>query len=163
MRNCSIFLKEPENLLFAYLEYQGTALKRTSMAYSCGLRVGELVALRLDQFDGRQPACIHVDGKGRRQCVLPLWKETTVAIRNWLAVRKADADPVLFLNAAGRALTRSGVEYILDRHVAAATWRQPSLAQKRVTPHVLRHLQPAGYRRHKESGALARPCQHPEH
>lgn len=109
------------------------------LAYSCGLRVSELVGLRLDQFDGRQPACIQVDGKGRRQRVLPLWKETSVAIRNWLAVRRADADPELFHNAAGRALTRSGAEYILARHVATAARRQASLAAKRVTPHVLRH------------------------
>ena len=109
------------------------------LAYSCGLRVGELVALRVDQFDGRQPPCILVDGKGRRQRVLPLWKETAIAIRNWLAVRGAGADPELFLNAAGRALTRSGVEYILAKHVTAAARRQPSLARKRVTPHVLRH------------------------
>ena len=109
------------------------------LAYSCGLRVGELVALRADQFDGRRPACIHVDGKGRRQRVLPLWKETSVAIRHWFAVRRPDADPQLFLNAAGRALSRSGVEYVLARHVATAARRQPSLAPKRVTPHVLRH------------------------
>ena len=109
------------------------------LAYSCGLRVSELVGLRLDQFDGRQPACIQVDGEGRRQRVLPLWKETSVAIRNWLAVRRADADPELFHNVAGRALTRSGAEYILARHVAAAAGHQPSLAAKRVTPHVLRH------------------------
>jgi site-specific recombinase XerD len=109
------------------------------LAYSCGLRVGELVGLRCDQFDRRQPPCIQVDGKGRRQRVLPLWKETAVAIRNWLAVRRADSDPELFLNAVGRALTRSGVEYILASHVAAAAKQQPSLNSKRVTPHVLRH------------------------
>jgi integrase/recombinase XerD len=109
------------------------------LAYSCGLRVSELVGLRRDQFDGRQPACIHVNGKGRRQRMLPLWKETSAAIRSWLAVRRADADQELFLNASGRALTRSGVEYILARHVATATQHLPSLAQKRITPHVLRH------------------------
>ena len=37
------------------------------------------------------------------------------------------------------SLTRSGVEYILARHATAAAERQPSLARKRVTPHVLRH------------------------
>ena len=47
--------------------------------------------------------------------------------------------PELFLNAAGRAMTRSGFEYILAKHVAVATKRQPSIAGKRVTPHVLRH------------------------
>ena len=36
-------------------------------------------------------------------------------------------------------MTRSGFEYILAKHVAVATQAQPSLAKKRVTPHVLRH------------------------
>ena len=36
-------------------------------------------------------------------------------------------------------MTRSGFEYILAKHVATAALRQPSIADKRVTPHVLRH------------------------
>jgi site-specific recombinase XerD len=78
-------------------------------------------------------------GKGRRERVLPLWKETTTALRAWLAIRPRDSSPELFPNAAGRAMTRSGFEYILAKHVAAATQPQPSIAKKRITPHVLRH------------------------
>jgi integrase len=37
------------------------------VAYACGLRVAELVSLRLDQLDSRNPASIHVIGKGRRE------------------------------------------------------------------------------------------------
>lgn len=109
------------------------------LAFAAGLRVSELVGLRLDQLDLQNPCTIHVMGKGRRERVLPLWKESVVALRAWLAVRQQQQDGALFLNAAGRAMTRSGFEYILDKHVATAALRLPSVATKRVTPHVLRH------------------------
>jgi integrase/recombinase XerD len=108
------------------------------VAFAAGLRVSELVSLRLDQLDQQTLATIHVMGKGRRERVLPLWKETAVTIKKWLAVRR-DGDPELFHNAAGRAMTRSGFEYILTKHVATAAQKQPSIKTKRVTPHVLRH------------------------
>lgn len=109
------------------------------LAYACGLRVAELVSLRTDQFDTRNPATIHVLGKGRRERVLPLWKETVTAVKEWQKVRSQTGDQELFLNANGRAMTRSGFEYILAKHIVVATKKQPSLAEKRVSPHVLRH------------------------
>lgn len=109
------------------------------LAFAAGLRVSELVSLRLDQIDRQTVASIHVMGKGRRERVLPLWKETTAALKAWLAVRPASGDAELFLNATGRAMTRSGFEYILAKHVATAAQNLPSIAAKRVTPHVLRH------------------------
>jgi len=109
------------------------------LAFAAGLRVSELVGLRLDQLERGPAPCVHVMGKGRRERVLPLWKETASAITEWLKARATGGDPELFLNAAGRAMTRSGFEYILAKHVAAAARTQPSIAGKRVTPHVLRH------------------------
>lgn len=109
------------------------------LAFAAGLRVSELVTLRVDQLDGPAPSSIHVLGKGRRERVLPLWKETVTALKAWLAVRPSGGDRELFLNAVGRAMTRSGFEYILAKHVATAAGKQPSIARKRVTPHVLRH------------------------
>jgi site-specific recombinase XerD len=109
------------------------------LAFSTGLRVSELVGLRLDQLDLQGPRTIHVIGKGRRERMLPLWKEGVVALRAWLAVRQQRQDGALFLNAAGLTMTRSGFEYILGKHVATAARSLPSIATKRVTPHVLRH------------------------
>lgn len=109
------------------------------LAFSAGLRVSELVGLRLDQLDLQSPATIHVMGKGRRERVLPLWKEGVISLKAWLAVRQQRQDGALFLNAAGLAMTRSGFEYILGKHVATAAQSFPSIAAKRVTPHVLRH------------------------
>jgi integrase/recombinase XerD len=109
------------------------------LAFSAGLRVSELVGLRLDQLNLRSPCTIHVMGKGRRERMLPLWKESVTALRAWLAVREQRRDGTLFLNAVGVTMTRSGFEYILATHVATAAKNLPSLAAKRITPHVLRH------------------------
>jgi site-specific recombinase XerD len=108
------------------------------LAFATGLRVSELVGVRLDQLAFYPHPVIHVCGKGRRERVLPLWKETSTALRAWLAVRGEACDPELFLNACGRAMTRSGFEYILAKHVQVATKKLASLAKKRISPHVLR-------------------------
>jgi integrase/recombinase XerD len=109
------------------------------LAFAAALRVSELVTLRMDQLDQQTMSSVQVMGKGRRERVLPLWKETTTALRIWLAIRQKNGDPELFLNAAGHAMTRSGFEYILSKHAATAAHKQPSIATKRVTPHTLRH------------------------
>ena len=90
------------------------------LAFAAGLRVSELVSLHLDHFDGQACSRVHVMGKGRRERVLPLWKDTATALKAWLAIRPRDGCPELFPNAARRAMTRSGFEYILAKHVASS-------------------------------------------
>jgi integrase/recombinase XerD len=109
------------------------------LAFAAGMRVSELVGLRLDQIDRRGLSTVHIIGKGRRERILPLWKETASAVKAWLKVRPPSTAPELFLNAQGQAMTRSGFEYILAKHVATASRSVPSIASKRVSPHVLRH------------------------
>jgi integrase/recombinase XerD len=110
------------------------------LALTGGLRVSELVGLRLDEveFNGRY-VDLPVRGKGRRERTLTLWKAVGDAIRAWLAVRGPAPTPELFLNAWGQPMTRSGFERVLAKHVATAAVRCPSLRAKRVSPHVLRH------------------------
>ena len=110
------------------------------LGFAAGLRVSELVGLRLDdvELDGPYPSML-VRGKARKQRRLPLWKEAARALRAWLAVRGAVATPEVFLNAHGEALTTSGFTYIVQSHVRAATLQCPSLSKKHVSPHVLRH------------------------
>jgi site-specific recombinase XerD len=109
------------------------------LAFATGLRVSELVGLRLEDVSLRPAPTILVQGKGRKQRQLPLWKETAKALRAWLSIRGEACVPELFLNARGVQLTRSGFEYILTKHVTSATEECPSLKSKRVSPHVLRH------------------------
>ena len=62
-----------------------------------------------------------------------------MALRAWLAVRGRVLVPQLFLNVHGKSITRSGFEYILRKHTHIAEKCCPSLASKRVSPHVLRY------------------------
>jgi integrase/recombinase XerD len=109
------------------------------LCFAGGLRVSELIGLRIDDLDLQPTPSIIVHGKGRKERCLPLWKETASALRSWLAVRGKALVPELFLNARGLPMTRSGFEYILRKHVRIAANTCPSLLKKRVSPHVLRH------------------------
>ena len=111
------------------------------LAFAAGLRVSELITLKLDQLSlNPHSPLIHVCGKGRRERVIPLWKETATALNAWLAVRdKTVKVQELFLNAQGNPMSRFGFKYILLKHVNTATKKQPSLAKKKISPHVLRH------------------------
>ncbi|MEY9138755.1 hypothetical protein ABIE79_010285 [Bradyrhizobium diazoefficiens] len=109
------------------------------LAFAAGMRVSELVSLRLDQIDRQTMSSVHIMGKGRRERVLPLWKQTAAAVKAWLKVRPVSGAPELFFNARAQAMTRSGFEYILTKHVATAARKAPSIAGKGVSPHVLRH------------------------
>ncbi len=109
------------------------------LCYAGGLRVSELIGLRLDDLKFQPHANVLVHGKGRKERCLPLWKTTTAALRAWLAVRGTAPVPELFVSGRGESLTRSGFEYILRKHVRTARQRSPSLAEKHVSPHVLRH------------------------
>jgi len=83
--------------------------------------------------------CLLVRGKGRKERALPLWKETASALQAWLSVRGNASVPALFINARGEQLTRWGFEYILRKYLKTAGRCCPSLLNKRITPHVLRH------------------------
>lgn len=109
------------------------------LAFAAGLRVSELVGLRLDELVFQPQAAVRVRGKGRRERVLPLWKTTASALRAWLVLRGTAPCPELFLNARYGPLSRDGFEHILAKHVATAVAKTPSLAKKHVSPHVLRH------------------------
>jgi integrase/recombinase XerD len=109
------------------------------LCFAGGLRVSELIGLRLVDLTLQPQASVLVHGKGRKERCLPLWKETASALRAWLSVRGEVLVPELFLNARNESMTRSGFEYVLHKHVHRAEERSPSLSAKRVSPHVLRH------------------------
>lgn len=109
------------------------------LAFATGLRVSELIGLRLTDVTLRPEPTIRVQGKGRRERALPLWKETAVTLRAWLAIRGDVNVPELFLNARGEQMSRWGFAYVLRRATKIASEKQPSLLSKRVSPHVARH------------------------
>jgi site-specific recombinase XerD len=109
------------------------------ICFAAGLRVSELVGLPLESARLERTPSIGVLGKGRKERCLPLWKEPATDLRAWLAVRGSVPAPELFVNAEGKAMTRAGFEYILNKHICAARASCASLNGRSISPHQLRH------------------------
>lgn len=134
--------EEIQALLDAPKPVDWPGIRDRAMLHLCfagGLRVSELTGLRREDLLLQPHPSVLVRGKGRRERHLPLWKETAAALRAWLAVRGAASTPELFVNARREPMTRSGFEYILEKHARIASKRCPSLSTKRINPHILRH------------------------
>ena len=111
-----------------------------AMLYNTGARVTEMVRLRVVDVVLDTAACVHLQGKGRKQRSVPLWKTTVLEIRAWLRANpQLGSEAALLPNRDGHAMTRCNVAQRLDLAVARAAISQPSLAKKQVSPHTLRH------------------------
>jgi site-specific recombinase XerD len=109
------------------------------VAIQTGLRVSELIGLRRQDVVLGAGAHVRCVGKGRKERVTPLTTSTTAVLKVWLdALSGQPADP-LFPTRQGTPLSRYGVTVLAARHSKTAAVRCPSLATKKVSPHVLRH------------------------
>ena len=113
-----------------------------------GLRVSEIVHLRCEDVVFGHAAHVHCEGKGRKNRCTPLKKQVVKTLKNWLEERNARPRDPLFPSARGGPLSRDGIAYLLVKHVAKARDQCPSLAKKRVSPHVLRHTAAMDLLRH---------------
>ncbi len=105
--------------------------------YSCGLRVSELVGLRLSQLY-LQDEYICVEGKGNKQRLVPISQQAVREIERYMSDRatldiKSGEEDYLFLNRRGRHLSRVMVFYIVRDACERCG------IKKSVSPHTLRH------------------------
>ena len=108
------------------------------LACSAALRVSELTSPAIDSLSHALPDTVKPVGKGRRERVLPLWKETRSALRCRLDIRPEVHVSHLFLGARRQPMSRRGFAHRLDLHAAAAMAAVPAIGKKRITPRVLR-------------------------
>jgi hypothetical protein len=78
-------------------------------------------------------------GKGRKQRITPLTLGLVSTMRIWLAERGGPPGAHLFVVRSGKALSRDALEHRLAKYVQMAGGICPTLMQKSVTMHVLRH------------------------
>ena len=104
-----------------------------------GLRVSELVNLRVGDLQLGPHSQLECVGKGRKQRVIPLQKNTLKLVTAWLTELPPEREGPLFPTSNGTTLTRAAVGKLVARHTATATACCPSIAGKNVTPHTLRH------------------------
>ena len=109
------------------------------VAAQTGLRVSELTALRQQDAVIGPGAHVRCEGKGRKERCTPLAKPTVAVLKAWLKEQGDDSSGFLFPSSTGGRLSADAVQHALVKHFASAQRNCPSLASKRVTPHVLRH------------------------
>jgi integrase/recombinase XerD len=109
------------------------------LAVETGMRVSELTGLSCDAIHLGTGAHVRCHGKGRKERVTPLRRDTRTLIRGWIDERDGAPGDPLFPGPAGRPLTRDAVRRLVERHLTTATKSCPSLRTKNVTPHTLRH------------------------
>ncbi len=109
------------------------------LACQTGLRATELTSLVIGDVHLGAGAHVSCLGKGRKQRITPLTPATVTVLRSWLGERGGlPADP-LFITRRGTPLSRDALERRIAKYTATAAKTCPSLLEKKVSPHVLRH------------------------
>jgi site-specific recombinase XerD len=104
--------------------------------YNSGARASEAAALRIADMDWHAQ-CVRIIGKGNKRRTCPLWPNTLDQLL--LLAAQREPEQRLFLNRNGQPITRFGIHTLVERCAASARQQSPSLAAKRVSPHVIRH------------------------
>lgn len=108
-----------------------------ALAIHSGFRLSELRQLSLGNVTWGQKMSVSCIGKGRKQRCIPLSREVGACLRKW--VKELDQIEILFPTIHGKKMSSDSVQYLLKKYVAIATKECPSLKDKKVTPHMLRH------------------------
>ena len=143
-RRLVTFLTEPEiSALLAAPDRSTWTGRRDralfSLAAQTGLRASELIGLRCADVHLAAGAHVSCQGKGRKQRITPLTSGLVGALRIWLVERASSPAAPLFVTRSGKPLSRDALEHRLAKYVQMAGGVCPTLAQKSVTMHVLRH------------------------
>lgn len=109
------------------------------VAVQTGLRVSEMTGLTRNDLVLGAGAHARVIGKGRKERCVPLAKSTRTVLKTWLREPQRGDRDVLFPSATGKRLSVHGVQYLLNKQRKTASNTCPSLRDKRVTVHRLRH------------------------
>lgn len=133
-------LEEVEALLMVPNADTPLGLRNRTMIevlYATGLRVSELINLRLDDLH-LELGLIQTIGKGDKERIIPIGDVAIHWLNRYLAegrprLGRQQVDQIIFLNDHGRQLTRQGIWKLIKQWVAAAG------ITKDVSPHTLRH------------------------
>jgi integrase/recombinase XerD len=108
-------------------------------AVQTGLRLSELTGLQRRDIVLSAGAHVSCQGKGRKERCTPLAKPVVKVLATWVEELDESDAAYLFPNLRGGRLSADAAQHLVAKHVTAASQTCPSLAKKRVTPHVLRH------------------------
>jgi site-specific recombinase XerD len=109
------------------------------LAIQTGLRASELTGLTRGDVHLGHGAYVACHGKGRKDRITPLTPGTVTTLRAWPAERGGEPSDPLLVTSRGGPLSHDALQQRLAVHAAKAVSTCPTLAAKKITPHVLRH------------------------
>lgn len=106
--------------------------------YNTGARISEALGVTPDDLRLAPPRHVRIRGKGSKERICPLWRETATALGRLVEADGAKT-AVVFRSATGRPLSRDGAAYLLTKYAERAAGEVPALRRRKISPHVLRH------------------------
>ena len=110
-----------------------------ALFYNTGARVSEMIGIRVADVTLAATSSVRLQGKGRKQRTVPLWKETAVEIRHWLKYADLRPDQPIVPTRKGLPMTRTNVADRLTLAITAASKQCPQIAGRKISPHTWRH------------------------
>lgn len=131
---CILFINEEVNLLFLLI---------LAVLSDSGMRVSELINIKVSDVRLQKPYQIKVHGKGNKDRWTPI-SESTADLLNLYFKKEEQFDPLflsrnLFINRSRKPFTRAGITYILQKYTTAVHEKYPNDFPAKLTPHCLRH------------------------
>ena len=108
--------------------------------YNTGARAEEAASLQIkDLFmpKGKGLPIVTITGKGNKKRRCPLWENTRRELRTLIG--KREPNDFVFMNRLNQPLTRFGVYEMVTRHAIKLAEKMPSVKDKRISPHTIRH------------------------
>lgn len=113
------------------------------LLYSTGIRVSELIGIKVKDLSLTEPYTLLIHGKGNKGRYVPLMKTAVPHIQKYLSLMKYDNEAkyheTFFKNHLGTSFTRQGINYILRKYGVKARKINSSVIPKDLSPHKLRH------------------------
>jgi site-specific recombinase XerD len=119
-----------------------------SLLYTTGLRVSELINIRVKDMSLHAPYTLLVHGKGQKSRYVPLMGNIIPSMHKYLAQKGYDRqeklDEWLFKNHMNTQFTRQGINYLVSKYVERAREINPEIIPKDFSPHKMRHTTAMG-------------------
>ena len=114
-----------------------------TLFYTTGIRVTELISIRVSDVSLLPPATLLVHGKGQKSRYVPLTREAVAILNKYLnaegLVYDEHLNDWLFINHMGGQFTRQGINYIVKKYAGMSRDKDPALMPEDFSSHKLRH------------------------
>jgi integrase/recombinase XerD len=105
--------------------------------YNSGARADEAAKLTIGRLQLTEPSSVRILGKGNKMRVCPLWPTTSSVLTKLVTGRSAD--DTVFRGRTNQPMTRFGIHRVVTQYAALASETHPTMKDKRISPHSVRH------------------------